>query len=223
MKIDLNDEFLSAISFFGLSLKDEQLRGLEKFWEILSFWNQRINLVSVKTRRDFYLIHLLDSLVPLSFMPPKEFSLLDLGTGAGLPGIPIKLCRPEIHLTLVEASRRRSSFLREAVRQLCLSSVKIINDRVENILSRGNEPLYSVVISRATWSLEHYLSLGSPFLAPRGKLIALKGLLPAEEMEKALQFIENTDIIFVGDHDVTLPHSPRKRRVLVFQKASNIR
>lgn len=223
MDPDAKADFFSFAHAQGIFVTEKHFEQLLQFWLVVKQWNSTFNLVSVRDGRDFFLTHVLDSLTPLPLLPEKTPSLLDLGTGAGLPGIPLKILHPEMKVILIDASRRRTSFLREVVRILRLESVTIINDRVENIIARKEEITADVVISRATWKLKSFLALASPFLSPGGRLVALKGQIPDDEWSHALQYIENKGIIISQDHQYTLPAHPRKRRVLVFKKVNNMK
>jgi len=216
--VDFEALFFREVKNWGIGLDEGQFTTLRQFWQLLEKWNRRINLVSVKNERDFFLLHLLDALSPLPFLPTHDFSLIDLGTGAGLPGIPLKIMRPEIDLTLLDASRRRTSFLREVRRQLFLSRVTVINDRAENVTIENDKKKYDVVVSRATWKLPKYLDLAGRFLAPGGMLIALKGQIPGEEWSEAMKLLEIKEFFLEKDVEVILPDASRRRRVLIFKK-----
>lgn len=221
MEQELKTEFLQHAQRWGISVSEDHFNQLWNYWRILEWWNRTINLVSVKQERDFFLRHVLDAIVPLPFFPSHGSSLLDLGTGAGLPGIPLKILRPSLKLTLIDSSRRRTSFLREVVRQLSLREVAVVNDRAENLRERNKKFFFDIVISRATWKLSSYLELATPFLSPQGSLIAMKGEIPLAEWTHTVHYMENKRIFLAADFFYTLPLSPRKRRVLIFKKLND--
>lgn len=218
MRNDGREAFLDAVLRLGVSLDPAQEALLWQFWELLAFWNRKINLVSVNTADDFFLTHILDTLALVPFLPISVHSLIDLGSGAGLPGIPLQIVRPDMEVTLLEASRRRSSFLREVIRQLHLPNTTVINDRVEHVLNEANHRRYDCVTSRATWPLDRLLILGAPFLYPRGTLITLKGDITINEQHRARLVLPHTGLSL--RHDVTVPtrEGGHIRRVIVFEK-----
>ncbi|MCX7981875.1 MAG: 16S rRNA (guanine(527)-N(7))-methyltransferase RsmG [Syntrophales bacterium] len=221
MQENFKEYFFQSLHEWGLKLDEIHYCQLLKYWSLIDLWNKAINLVSVKDRMDFFFSHILDSLAPLPFFPSHDTSLLDLGTGAGLPGIPIKILRPNFKLTLIEASRRRTSFLREVIRQLQLKNVTLINDRVEHVIKK-EELIFDNIITRATWKLFPYLSIADPLLAPGGLAVALKGQIPPDEWSEAMKFIENKRYSLITDYSYFLPTSRRKRRVLIFKKHNDI-
>ena len=151
----------------------------------LKLWNARINLTALKTDRDVVLKHFLDSLAVLPFLG-RAGSLADLGSGAGFPGVALKLVRPEMRLTLVEAREKRAAFLEYLVAVLKLTEVEVVQAHLTPAQARQWGPRFEAVVSRATFPLSRFLELAAPLLAPGGVALALKGpQLPGEELEAA--------------------------------------
>jgi len=147
----------------------------ELFWlylqELLE-WNRTFSLTSVTDPADIVIKHFVDSLSPLPYLEALT-NLLDIGSGAGFPGIPLKIAAPDLRLSLVDANRKKVSFLKQVVRTLKLRDVSIRHGRVED-LPPPEEP-YTTIISRAFRRLEPLLDLVSPLLAPGCVLIAMLG------------------------------------------------
>lgn len=144
---------------------------------LLAQWNQAYNLTAVRDPQEMVGRHLLDSLSVVPFVPAGP--LADLGSGAGLPGLVIALARPELAVTLVESNGKKARFLREAVRQLGLSRVRVVQERAENLAEPG---AYGCITARALGTLAQLVQFGGHLLHPEGQLLAMKGQYPADEI-----------------------------------------
>ncbi|KAA2284691.1 16S rRNA (guanine(527)-N(7))-methyltransferase RsmG [Arenimonas fontis] len=144
---------------------------------LLSRWNRTYNLTAVRDEREMLSRHLLDSLAMWRFLRPGR--LADLGTGPGLPGIPLALARPELEVSLVESNGKKARFLREAVRRLGLVNARVLEARAEAVEEPG---AYPQITARALDSLAGILTVGGHLLAPEGRLLAMKGQRPDAEI-----------------------------------------
>lgn len=172
----LRPELESGLSELGLAttLADP----LMAYLALLQRWNQTYNLTAIRDPREMLVKHLLDSLA----MHPHVASintLADLGAGAGLPGIPLAIALPELQVTLVESNGKKARFLREAVRQLQLGNVKVAESRIEAFNAPGQ---FDAITARALATLPLILELGGHLLASGGRLLAMKGALPTDEI-----------------------------------------
>jgi len=140
---------------------------------ILNEWNQKMNLTAIASPMDMAVKHFLDSIVSSRFIKPGSH-LLDVGSGAGFPGIPLKVMIPSLHVTLVDATRKKVSFLNHVIRQLHLECIAAIHSRIEN-LQQKREGRFDVIVSRAFSSLDDFIEISLPLLAPEGMLMAFKG------------------------------------------------
>ena len=145
---------------------------------LLDRWNGAYNLTAIRDPRDMVGKHLLDSLAMHPFVREVE-SLADLGTGAGFPGIPLALANPHLRVTLVESSGKKARFLREAVRTLPLPNARVAESRIEALDEAG---AYDAITARALATLPQIVELGGHLLKPGGKLLAMKGVVPDEEI-----------------------------------------
>jgi 16S rRNA (guanine527-N7)-methyltransferase len=145
-------------------------------------WTQKINITTITDPTEIASNHFLDSLVPARFIPP-EAAMLDIGSGGGFPGIPLKILFPDLSVTLIDASRKKVSFLKHVIRTLKLDDIEALHIRAEDL---ANHPSYinrfDVIISRALSSLDIFVRLALPFLADGGVMIALKGEVDIEEL-----------------------------------------
>ena len=195
----------------GLTLPPATLKQFLHYLEELKRWNARVNLTGLKTDRDIIIKHFLDSLAILPFLgrPP---SLADLGAGAGFPGLILKLARPEMALTLVEARGKKAAFLNCLISLLNLTKVEVAQIHLTLSLAKNWGPRFARVVSRATFALPRFLELAAPLLLPGGKAMALKGpSLPARELEKAQQkcFQHGLSPLTVQEYRLPLTGEPR--------------
>jgi 16S rRNA (guanine527-N7)-methyltransferase len=141
-------------------------------------WNKVYNLTAVRDSDKMLTHHLLDSLAVVPHVAAAR-TLLDVGSGAGLPGIPLALALPEAHVTLLDSNHKKCAFLNQAVIELALANVRVVCDRVENITLNQQ---FTVVISRAFSDLPRFSQRAGRLVAPGGALLAMKGAQPREEL-----------------------------------------
>lgn len=174
--VELHGELDAGLRALGL---DTTLAApLLAYLALLVRWNQTYNLTAIRAPREMVAKHLLDS---LAMHPAVDGigTLADLGTGAGLPGIPLAIARPALQVTLVESNGKKARFLREAVRQLGLGNARVVEARIEGFDAPGQ---FDAITARALATLPLILELGGHLLKPGGKLLAMKGAYPAEEI-----------------------------------------
>jgi 16S rRNA (guanine527-N7)-methyltransferase len=163
----------SAVAALGRPLSDRELDSFAKYMNMLIKWQRTHRLMGSDSPAWIVENLFLDSLLFLKVLPSKIRSMLDLGSGAGLPGIPIKIVRPEIHLVLVESRQRRASFLASAVREVGLEGVRVIGGRVEDFLEEL-EGRFDAVVLRCAGDLEDLLPLAAKLVAAGG-IVAASG------------------------------------------------
>jgi 16S rRNA (guanine527-N7)-methyltransferase len=172
----LRPELESGLSELGLhtALADPLLAYLA----LLLRWNRTYNLTAIRDPHDMLVKHLLDSLAMHAHLDGID-TLADLGTGPGLPGIPLAIARPRLQVTLVESNGKKARFLREAVRQLQLGNVAVAESRIEAFAAPGR---FDAITARALATLPLIIELGGHLLKPAGRLLAMKGVLPMDEI-----------------------------------------
>ena len=167
----------------------EQIAQLQKYLALLLDWNQRINLISPNDEERIAERHILESLAILSAWPfPQNASVLDLGSGAGFPGMPLKIMRPDLAMTLLESRQKKTLFLNAAVQELKFSNCRVVNARAEDLVKIPSEK-FSIVIARAVAELKTLWEWSRSLLTDRGLLLAMKG----GELEKEFQRLRKFD------------------------------
>lgn len=181
----------------------------------LVFWNRKMNLVGTDSRQDIVIRHFIDSLTPVPFIANPEGRLLDIGSGGGFPGIPLKIAIPSLRIALLESSRKKASFLKHMIRRLQLSQAQVIHARTEAAMRDASlGSAFETVISRAAFKLPELIETARHFLAPHGRLIAMKGPNFRQESDIA----DIPDLILQACHSITVPYSHRHRNILIYQK-----
>jgi len=193
----------------ALGLDPDLATPLLAYLALLDRWNRTYNLTAVRDPADMVARHLLDSLAMLPFV--GDGALADLGTGPGLPGIPLAIARPQLQVTLVESNGKKARFLREAVRTLQLRNARVAESRIESL----DEPAaYDAITARALATLPLIVELGGPLLKPTGRLLAMKGARPDEEIA-ALPGGWRVD----GVHRLVVPGLAAERHLVVVVRA----
>ncbi len=177
-----SDLIIDGAGTFDIDLNHSQTRQFAIHATELVRWNQKINITAIIDPLEVAVKHFLDSLVPAHLISPDAV-LLDIGSGAGFPGIPLKILIPSLPVTLIDASRKKVSFLKHVIRTLRLDKIEALHIRAEDLT---NDPLYlnrfDVIISRALSSLELFCRLALPLMVEEGVMIALKGEVARNEL-----------------------------------------
>ena len=174
---DLQGQIAAGCRSLQLAVSTAALAQLADYVGLLAKWSKVYNLTAVRQPQRMVTRHLLDSLAVVPFL--IEGSLLDVGTGAGLPGVPIAIARPDLAVTLLDANAKKPRFVRQAVAELRLGNVEVVQARMQEY-QPGRA--FDMVISRAVSSLEELYRQSRHLLAPRGRMLFMKGALPEEEM-----------------------------------------
>jgi 16S rRNA (guanine527-N7)-methyltransferase len=177
-KVRLGDLLRQASHEVGVSLRDSQLELFELYLQELLEWNKTFNLTGIRDPEDIVIKHFVDSLTPLPYLKSSG-RLLDIGPGAGFPSLPLKIAASELQVQLVEASRKKVSFVKHIIRTLKLESVMVIHSRVEDA-ELPDKP-FDTIISRAFTRLEPLLQIVSPLMEPGNTLVAMFGPTTAKD------------------------------------------
>jgi len=181
MRAQLEAELRSGLNKLGLALADAQIAQLLDYLELIRKWNKVYNLTAVRQPAEMLTHHLLDSLAVIGPLrrqtQGRSISLLDVGSGAGLPGVVIAICCPEVRVDCVDTVAKKAAFVQQAAATLALANLRGLHNRVEN-LSRP----YDVISSRAFASLTDFIAWSAAALAEQGVWLAMKGKHPAEEI-----------------------------------------
>ncbi|MGB7815029.1 MAG: 16S rRNA (guanine(527)-N(7))-methyltransferase RsmG [Methylotenera sp.] len=172
-------ELLAAgIAEMGLSVSLEAQQKLLSYLELLQKWNKVYNLTAVRDPQEMVTLHLLDSLSVLPYV--KAQSLLDVGSGAGLPGIVLAICRPQLQVTTIDTVQKKAIFMRQVKGELGLENLEVVHARVENFQPTER---FEVIISRAFSEIALFIKLTKHLIAENGQWLAMKGQMPHDELE----------------------------------------
>ena len=223
-----DDEYIliDGCQKMGIDINKEQIRKFSRYLELLLQWNQKINLTSLKAPQEIIIKHFLDSISCVKginkHFDTKEISVIDVGTGAGFPGIPIKIICPSIRLFLLEARNKKTIFLEKVTDEMNFQKVKILNGRAEIFgKSVDYREKYDVVISRAVAHLNVLSEYCLPLVRVGGLFVAQKGRLYKEETEKSLKAIRFLGGELIGVENVRIPFINQERHLLVIKKIKN--
>jgi len=203
----------------GVRLGPAELALFAAYHRELLLWNRRINLVSERSAQKIVIRHFLDSLTPTPFLDRPEGALIDLGSGGGFPGIPLRIVLPSLQVSLVEVSRKKSSFLSHIIRTLRLDGVQVVRERVE-VLTAGETLAgsFDTLVSRAAFKLPELIRTASFFLKPGGQLIAMKGPDLQEEMAETERISEAAGMVFTACRAVRPPGADSSRIIMLYNR-----
>ncbi len=201
----------------GVSLSVDEITSFELYAEELKKWNSKVNLTAITKDKDIAIKHFIDSLSIAAYINTGD-RLLDIGSGAGLPVIPLKIIRPDIPMVSVDAVAKKINFQRHVARTLKLQNIEIIHARVED-LQKTHRNSFSIITSRAFTRLDRFVSLAAPLLADNGTLIAMKGEGAAGEISESDEVVTAGGFTVASVHRYTLPYNMGER-VLTFLKQS---
>ena len=217
MEIENQKLLIEGAKAFGIHLDEKSVEAFELYLKELLKWNQKINLTAIRMEKGIVLKHFLDSLSVFPYLSNIS-SLLDIGSGAGFPGIPLKIAKHSLEITLIDSVHKKVDFQRHILRMLGFKEVEAIHGRVQDkgILQRlaGR---FGIVLSRAFSDFQTFLALSFPFLKEGGTVIAMKGEVDDKEMKLLLE-TEGTRYRLKNAVPLTLPFSSFKRTILLFEK-----
>jgi 16S rRNA (guanine527-N7)-methyltransferase len=204
----------SGASELGVSLTIEQINSMFIYVAELKKWNKKINLTAIRGDENIIIKHVLDSLSYVhGFAPKSGLRLLDMGSGAGFPAIPIKIAYPEISISMVDSVKKKASFLRHIIRTLNMSEAEVLDIRTEE-LPGSLLSVFDIVTARAFADMKSAILMGTPFLKTGGLLVLSRG--PDETISG--QDLAKTGARLERRMDLTLPHSSYQRAIWVFKK-----
>ena len=203
-----------GIGDLGLELSASNIADLELFLQEMGRWNQVYNLTAIEGENDSIRLHLIDSVAVLpvlrQFLKGPSPKIADLGSGGGLPAIPIAIVQPEWQLSLIEAIRKKTAFLQHVRGKLKLKNIEVLCERVE--YAAVQQPAqFDAVISRAFTNLARFLELALPFLKPDGLVFAMKAKRAADEMKD----VSMDHWRLIADEPLHIPNLAVERRLLV--------
>ena len=208
--------FIKELKNINIDITKEQETKLDKYYHLLYEENKKYNLTSITDEEQVYLKHFYDSLTISKIIDLNNQKLCDIGTGAGFPGIVLKIIFPDLSVTLVESNTKKCDFLNKVILELQLNKIKVINERAE-IYSKSAREEYDIVTSRAVAPLKHLLEYSIPLIKVNGYYIAMKSdiskeIVGIEVYEKKLKIEKVKEKIFY------LPIEKSLRTLIMYQK-----
>ncbi len=212
MKIDSpawRQYLITGASQLGISVDDDMAMQAGQFALELVRWNQRMNLTSIVSPRQIAVKHIIDSLAPARLLPVGAH-LVDIGSGAGLPGILLKIFRPDLNLASIEAVRKKCAFQQHVIRLLKLPQIRVIHARAEQTAQDSNLcRRFDAAICRAFTELDRFVDMAMPFLKPHALILAMKG---PKSTTATMPHWQKTQF------DYRLPYSQDQRSLIVLRR-----
>lgn len=219
-----NREILKkGIEELGISTNDEMLNNLKIYREILVEWNQVMNLTGIEDEKEVYIKHFLDSISAVKNGYIKDgMSIIDVGTGAGFPGMPLRICLENLKVTLLDSLNKRINFLQEVAKNVGIDDIEYIHGRAEDFgKDEKYREQYDIATARAVAGLPVLMEFCIPFVKVGGYFICLKGPNANLELEESKAAMETLGVEFIEKINVDLPDSQLNHNILVFKKVKN--
>ena len=210
------EEFIKELTKLNITIDNNKLNMLEKYYNLLIEENNKYNLTSITNKEDVYLKHFYDSITISKIIDLDNESLLDIGTGAGFPGIVLKIIYPNLKVTLLDSTLKKCNFLNLVITKLNLKDITVINERAE-IYSKNVREKYDVVTSRAVAPLKHLLEYSIPTLKVNGYYIAMKSDI-SKELIGINKYEDKLNIKEIDRISFTLPKENSLRTLIKYQK-----
>lgn len=214
------DELQKAAAEYGIAISDKQMEQFNRYFELLVEWNEKINLTAITEPKDVAIKHMIDSITAYDEKIFQDgVTVIDVGTGAGFPGLPLKIFCPEIKLTLMDSLNKRIKFLQTVVEELGLQDVECVHARAEEgARNKKYRESFDIAVSRAVARLPILCEYCLPFVKKGGHFIALKGMQFHEEAEEAAKAIKVMGGSKTEIRPVKLPELDDKRAVITITK-----
>ena len=214
------EELQKAAAEYGINLTETQIAQYNRYFELLIEWNEKINLTAITAPKDVAIKHIIDSITAYdAALFQAGTTVIDVGTGAGFPGLPLKIFCPEIKLTLMDSLNKRIKFLQTVVEELGLKDVECVHARAEEgARNKKYRESFDIAVSRAVARLPVLCEYCLPFVKKGGHFIALKGMQYNDEAEEAVKAIKVMGGSRTEIRPVKLPEIDDKRAVIIINK-----
>ena len=202
----------------GYTLQEEQLEQFFTYKELLIEWNKKMNLTAIEQEEDIITKHFIDSLSIASYIPDTA-KVIDIGTGAGFPGIPLKILKKDLSLTLLDSLNKRITFLEEVIRNLSLENIQAVHARAEELAHKEEyREQYDIAVSRAVAPMHTLLEYMLPYVKIGGKCICMKGPNLQEESKDLQNCLETLGGKIEKIEEIVLPKTEIKRNIMLIKK-----
>ncbi len=210
-------EFLEELKKLGINLTNDQIDKLARFYQLLVTWNEKINLTTIIKEEEVYLKHFYDSLTLIKVVDLRQhLTVLDVGTGAGFPGIVLKIVFPNLKITLLDSLTKRINYLNEIIKELDLHDIETVCSRCEEY-TKINREKYDLVVARAVSHLKILSEMIIPTVKVNGYFIAMKANLN-DELEKTIPMLKKLNSELKEIKEFSLPIENSKRTLVVIKK-----
>lgn len=222
MEIEKFEEILRTyLKKIDIELSKKQIEQFYTYMNLLLEWNEKINLTAITEPKEVILKHFVDSLTISAYIK-KSSKLVDMGTGAGFPGIPLKILRDDIEITLVDSLNKRINFLNEVIKELELREISTVHARAEEFgQNKKYREKFDIATSRAVANLSTLSEYLVPLVKLEGKIICMKGSEVKEEVENAKNAIKILGGKMEKEESFNLPNSDMKRNLVIIKKIKN--
>ena len=215
-------EFSNLMIDYGKEINivftEEQLQKFYKYMNLLIEWNEKINLTAIVEPKEIILKHFIDSLTIIKYIELNK-SVIDIGTGAGFPGIPIKIMREDLDITLLDSLNKRIQFLNEVIQKLELKNITAVHARIEEYAkNKQYRETFDIATSRAVANMTTLSEYMLPMVALEGKAICMKGSEISDEISKSKNSIKVLGGEIAKIEEFTLPKSDNKRNLILIKK-----
>ncbi len=202
----------------GYTLQEEQLEQFFTYKELLIEWNKKMNLTAIEQEEDIITKHFIDSLSIASYIPDTA-KVIDIGTGAGFPGIPLKILKKDLSITLLDSLNKRITFLEEVIRNLSLENIQAVHARAEELAHKEEyREQYDIAVSRAVAPMHTLLEYMLPYVKIGGKCICMKGPNLQEESKDLQNCLETLGGKIEKIEEIVLPETEIKRNIMLIKK-----
>lgn len=202
----------------GYTLQEEQLEQFFTYKELLIEWNKKMNLTAIEQEEDIITKHFIDSLSIASYIPDTA-KVIDIGTGAGFPGIPLKILKKDLSITLLDSLNKRITFLEEVIRNLSLENIQAVHARAEELAHKEEyREQYDIAVSRAVAPMHTLLEYMLPYVKIGGKCICMKGPNLQEESKDLQNCLETLGGEIEKIEEIVLPETEIKRNIMLIKK-----
>jgi 16S rRNA (guanine527-N7)-methyltransferase len=214
------DMFQASLKEKGIELTDKQLSQFERYFQLLVEWNEKMNLTAITEKEEVYLKHFFDSVTAsFYFNFNQDITVCDVGAGAGFPAIPLKICFPDIKLTVVDSLNKRIGFLEHVVNELGLENVSMYHDRAETFAHRPEfRQQFDLVMARAVARLSVLSELCLPLVKKGGHFLGMKGANLPEEVKDGEKAVKLLGGKIKDVHSFLLPIEESERNIVIIEK-----
>lgn len=217
--LEFNNSLIEKANCIGIEISQEKAKQFYKYMKLLLEWNEKMNLTAITDPEEVILKHFVDSLTIIPYLSNAN-TILDVGTGAGFPGLPLKILEDNKEFTLLDSLNKRITFLQNVISELELKNVQAIHGRAEEYISQKRES-YDIVTSRAVAKLNVLIEYMLPFVKVGGRCICMKSFEIEGELKEAKKAIEILGGKIEKVDEITLPTTDIKRKIVIIKKIKN--